>query len=328
MKRRFITMAICAVVVLVTPLVLNATDQQFYLGLATRILVLAMAVSALDFVLGYGGMVSFGHALFFGWGGYVAGVLSFHDFDESAVFSVFGLEVAGTNNALIAWPLAIVLGGVLGAVVGAAAVRTSGPYLIMITLALAQVSFYFFNSLQRYGGDDGTSTYWGRNELLGLDTNNDTVFYYIVALLLIITIALLQTLVRTNVGRVVRAGKQNETRTRALGYQLTSYRVRAWVASGAITSLAGALSVNHSEFFSPGLAHWTLSGEFLVMNALGGIGTIIGGFLGAAALLISEELVSLFSSRWQLFLGLGIVGFVVFAGNGIAGILFRGTSDE
>jgi len=291
------------------PLVMHALDQQFYIGFGARVLVYAMAAASLNLVLGYGGMVSFGHAAFFGAGAYVTGILA----------------VEGVRSAWIAWPAAAAVAALAALVIGAMSLRTRGVYFIMITLAFAQMMYYVFVSLKAYGGDDGLSMP-GRSTLgLGLDPRNELTWYYVVLALLAAVLYLLHRVVRSRFGRVIEAIRENETRAAAIGYPVYGYKLACFVLSGAIAGLAGALIANQTSYVGPALLHWVQSGTLMIMVILGGVGRFWGGPVGAVVLLALEELFSgssllgAYSLHWQLPVGIILLAVVLFAPWGIAG---------
>ena len=304
MKRLLLILALaCAF-----PWAMHAIDQQFYTSFATRILIYAMAAASLNLVLGYGGMVSFGHAAFFGAGAYVVGILA----------------VEGVSSLWIAWPAAIAAAALAALVIGAISLRTRGVYFIMITLAFAQMMYYVFVSLKAYGGDDGLSLP-ARSTGLGVSLANDFVWYYMVLVLLMIILFLLHRLLRSRFGRVIEAIRENETRATAVGYPVYRYKLLCFVISGAIAGLAGALIANQTSYVGPALLHWVQSGTLMIMVILGGVGRFWGGPVGAVALLALEELFSgspllgPYSLHWQLPVGVILLAVVLFAPQGIAG---------
>jgi len=283
------------------PPVASALEATFYIGLFSRILIYALAAVSLDLILGYGGMVSFGHAAFFGAGAYVVGIFAFHGIEGSAVIS-WPFVIMGTDNALISWAVAAAASAGLAFVIGAISLRTSGVYFIMITLAFAQMMYFFFTSLELYGGDDGLSLFT-RNRLGHLDLSNDAAFYYTCLGLLIGFLLFTRRLVNSRFGMVIRGCKENERRMGALGFPTYRYKLICFVIAGAGAGLAGALMANQTEFVSPSLLHWTVSGDILVMVVLGGVGTIVGPVFGAIVLLLLEEFISRYTEHWMLFLG-------------------------
>jgi branched-chain amino acid transport system permease protein len=302
---------------LILPAAATALKEPFYIGLFSRILIYALAAASLNLILGYGGMVSFGHAAFFGAGAYVVGILAFHLVEESS-FMNWPFIVTGTDNAFIAWPVAVLVSAGLAAMIGAISLRTHGVYFIMITLAFAQMMYFFFVSLEKYGGDDGLSLL-GPNRLGSLDLSNDTTFYYICLALLIGFLFLSHRLVNARFGMVIRGCKENEQRMGALGFPTYRYRLVCFVIAGAGAGLAGALIANQIEFVSPSFIHWTVSGEILVMVILGGMGTLLGPVFGAAALLLLEEFLSRYTEHWMIILGPILLFVILFARRGLYG---------
>jgi branched-chain amino acid transport system permease protein len=301
------------------PPVATALEAPYYIGVFSRILIYALAAVSLDLILGYGGMVSFGHAAFFGAGAYVVGILAFHGVEGTA-FVRWPFVMMGTDNAMISWTVAILASGGLALVVGAVSLRTSGVYFIMITLAFAQMMYFFFTSLEKYGGDDGLSLYT-RSRLGGLDLNSDATFYYLCLGLLVGFLVLSYRLVNSRFGMVIRGCKENEQRMGALGFPTFRYKLVCFVIAGAGAGLAGALMANQTEFVSPSLMQWTVSGEILVMVVLGGTGTLLGPVFGATALLLLEEFLSRYTEHWMLALGLILIFVVLFARRGLYGSL-------
>lgn len=298
--------------VLLPPLA-AAIGQEFYISLASRIGVLALLATSLNLLVGLGGMVSLGHAAFYGVGAYTVAI--------AAVEWPGNGWLAG-ESALLAWPLAMAASALLALVVGAISMRTRGQYFIMITLAFAQMVYYVFVSLKRYGGDDGLALP-RRSHLPGLDLANDTSFYYVVLALLALALLLFARVVDSRFGRVLRAIKDNEARAESLGYPCTRYKRVAFVIAGAWAGLAGALMANQGSFVSPNLMNWEQSGTALVMVILGGVGHPWGGLAGAAAYMLVEEVLSGYTQRWPIGLGLLLLAVVFFAPRGIAGAFRR-----
>ena len=299
------------------PPLASAFEEPFYIGMFSRILIYALAAVSLDLILGYGGMVSFGHAAFFGAGAYVVGVLAFHGAEGSALMS-WPLTLLGTDNAVISWSVAVLLSAGLAGIIGAISLRTSGVYFIMITLAFAQMMYFFFISLEKYGGDDGLSLFT-RSRFGGLDLGNDTTFYYLCLAMLVSFILASHRLVNSRFGMVIRGCKENEERMAALGFATYRYKLVCFVIAGAGAGLSGALIANQTEFISPSLMHWTVSGEILIMVIMGGMGTIIGPVFGAAALLLLEEFLTIYTEHWMLILGPTLICVVLFARRGLYG---------
>jgi branched-chain amino acid transport system permease protein len=287
------------------PALIALADQPFYLTLVTRILVFAIAALSLDLILGYGAMVSFGHAAYLGIGAYAVGIFAFY----------------GVNAAWIQWPAAILGSAAVAALVGLVSLRTSGVYFIMITLAFAQMLYFLAISLKLYGGDDGL-TIDRRSQLGGpIDLSSNTTLYYVALALLLGFLYFGRRLVASRFGRVIRGAKSNQRRMRALGFPLLRYRLAAFAIAGTMCGVAGVLLANLTNFASPAYMHWTRSGELMVMVILGGMGSLIGPIFGAFALLLLEEVLSSYTEHWQLYLGPILILIVLFARRGIYGLL-------
>ena len=290
------------------PVVATALNQPFYIDLVRRVMIFAIAALSLDLILGYGGMVSFGHAAYLGIGGYAVGILAHYGITNGFV----QLAVAVGGSALVA--LAI----------GAVSIRTSGIYFIMITLAFTQMLYFLGISLEEFGGDDGMritvlSDFGGL-----INLGNSTAFYYLVLIILLAFLYLVQRIVRSRFGMVLRAAKSNEARTRAIGFSPYPYRLAAFVIAGAMCGVAGLLLVNHTAYLTPDFMHWTRSGEIMFMVILGGIGTGVGPVLGALVLLVLEDTLSgvtgFTGQHWQLFIGVFLVLVVLFAKRGLVSL--------
>jgi branched-chain amino acid transport system permease protein len=290
------------------PRLAAVAGQEFYVSFASRVLIWALLASSLNLLVGMGGMVSLGHAAFFGLGAYVIGII--------------GMDAPQWSGALVAWPLAMAASAVLALLVGAISLRTRGVYFIMITLAFAQMLFYVFVSLKAYGGDDGMSLP-KRSSLPGLNMANDTEFYYVVLMLLGVCLYALGRLKDSRFGRVLRGIKDNEARMESLGYATFRFKLAAFVIAGSVAGLAGALMANQNNFVSPNMLHWEQSGTTLVMIILGGLGSLWGGLAGAAVYLVLEEVLTAFTRHWQIALGLILLGVVFHAPQGIAGLFAR-----
>ncbi len=315
-RRERIVLLVGLAFLLLLPPLATATGQPFYISLFTRILVFALAAVSLDLILGFGGMVSFGHAAFVGIGAYVVGILFFHQFENSTF-----LGLPGTVNGLVVLPLAAAVSALCALVIGAICLRTRGIGFIMITLAFAQMFFYLFVSLRRYGGDDGIAL-WGRSEFRGvIDINDNVTFYYLVLAILLGFLVMCRRLVRSRFGMVVRGARDNERRMRALGFPIYRYKLAAFVISGAGAGLAGALLANATEYVGPAYMTWSRSGEIIVMVVLGGMGTLVGPVFGAAALLLLEDVLAEYTEHWQIVLGPLLLIVVLFARRGLYGLI-------
>ncbi len=288
--------ALFAVLVLIPPLS-QLLNDSYLVTLATRIVIMAMLALSLDLVLGYGGLVSFGHAAFFGLGGYTVAVLGFH-LDEGVPI----LGFAGSRSGLVTLPLAMAVSGLAALAIGLLSLRTRGVHFIMITLAFAQMIFYVMVGLKYYGGDDGLIMS-ARNSMPGLALSEPAVFYYACLAMLLLVFFGLKRLTNARFGMVLRGARVSERRMRALGYDVTRYRLAAFVLSGAIAGLAGALAANEARFVSPEMLSWIRSGEVIVMVVLGGVGTLIGPVIGAAAFVLLEVWLADLTEHWMLILG-------------------------
>jgi branched-chain amino acid transport system permease protein len=306
---------IAVVALLLWPQAAASLGLEFYVALASRILILTILATSLNLLVGLCGLVSLGHAAFFGAGAYAVAIAAVEWPGAS------GAWWAG-DSAWLAWPLAMATSALLALVIGAVSVRTRGAYFIMITLAFAQMVYYVFVSLKKYGGDDGLSLP-RRSRIPGLDLGNDTTFYYVVLLLAALMLLLFARLVHSRLGTVLRAIKDNEVRAESVGFACYRYKLAAFVMAGAGAGLAGALMANQNSFVSPNMMHWEQSGVALVMVILGGVGQPWGALVGATMFLLLEELLSAFTQRWQIGLGLVLLLVVFFAPRGVAG-LFAG----
>lgn len=282
--------------------------QDFYISVASRVLIWALLATSLNLLVGTGGMVSMGHAAFFGAGAYVVGIVT--------------IDAPQLSGALLALPLAMIVTAMLALLIGAICLRTRGVYFIMITLAFAQMLFYVIMSLKGYGGEDGLIVA-RRSQLPGLKMSNDIVFYYVVLVLLGSSLYLLARLRDSRFGRILRAIKDNEVRMESLGYATFHFKLIAFVIAGTLAGLAGALMANQNGFVSPNMLHWDQSGTMLVMVILGGLGSLWGGLAGAVIYMGLEEVLVSFTPHWQIILGLILLGVVFFAPKGIAGLFAR-----
>jgi branched-chain amino acid transport system permease protein len=299
------------------PLAMQAADNLFYVSFASRVMIYAIAATSLNLALGYGGMISFGHAAFVGTGAYIASICI----------------AEGVTSAWIGWPAAVVVAALAAWLIGAVSLRTRGVYFIMITLAFAQMMFYLVNSMKAYGGDEGLTL--PQRASLGFDLGNEVAFYYVVLFFLAATIFFLQRLVDSRFGRVVVAIRENEARAAALGFPVFRYQLACFVIAGAAAGLAGALLASHGKYVNPNVLHWSQSGTLMIMVILGGVGRLWGGAIGAAALLGLEHLIAEHRIAWlaalapnyqqhaNLGVGLVLLVIVLFAPQGIAGLLAK-----
>ncbi|UUZ65026.1 branched-chain amino acid ABC transporter permease [Polaromonas sp. P1-6] len=298
------------VLMLAFPLAANALGQEFYVGVVSRLMIFALVATSLNLILGFGGMVSLGHAAYFGTGAYTVGILMQN----------------GVLSAWISWPAAVLVGAVLALFVGLISLRTKGVYFIMITLAFAQMIYYVFVGLKAYGGEDGLSM-TQRSEL-GVNLASDTTFYYVVLALISASLFFVYRLINSHFGRVLQAIRENETRMEAIGHPVFRYKLVCFVIAGALASLAGALLANQNLMVSPSLVHWTQSGSLMVMVILGGTGYFFGGVIGAIVMLMLEEILSGYTIHWQLILGGILLAVVLLLPNGLASLYERFTKRE
>jgi branched-chain amino acid transport system permease protein len=286
------------------PWVLQAMDAGYYLSLASRILIYGIAATSLNLVLGYGGMVSFGHAAFVGLGAYVTGIMISE-----------GLLNAGAHLLAV-----VAITALAALLIGAISLRTRGVYFIMITLAFAQMLFYLANSVKGYGGDEGLNIR-ARSALgFGLDLKNPLVTYYASLAVLAAALVALARFVPSRFGRAVLALRDDDVRAEALGFPTYRYKLIVFVVAGVLGGVAGALDVNLQGYVSPNVLHWTRSGTLMVMVILGGVATVWGGIIGAAALLLLEEGLSASTEHPEFWTGWVLLAVVLFARQGLAGI--------
>jgi branched-chain amino acid transport system permease protein len=257
--------------------------------------------------MGYGGMVSLGHAAFFGIGAYTVGIAMAH----------------GVTSAWVAWPLAVMCASLAALAIGVVSLRTRGVYFIMITLAFAQMAYYLAVGLKRYGGEDGLNLA-GRSMIgLGVDLANETTLYHVVLVTLAAVMVFLNRAVEARYGRVLLGIRENEIRMEAIGFATFRYKLVGFAIAGGLAGLAGALFANHNLFVSPAALHWTQSATFVVMVLLGGLGFRYGGLAGAVALLLLEEGLAALTDYWHLPLGMILLVVVFLAPRGLAGLFAR-----
>ena len=301
------------------PVIATVTGGEYYISFFSRILIYGIAAVSLDLLLGYGGMISLGHAAFLGIGAYVVGICFHHSFEMEPIFTVPFL-LTGSDNGLLVLPLAVLISALFALLIGSLSLRTKGMHFIMITLAFAQMLYYFSVSLEKYGGDDGLSLY-SRSRLPGIDLENDLHFYYLCLGLLVLFVFFCNRMAKSRFGLVIRGIAGNERRMNGLGIHPYRYRLACFVIAGAGAGLAGALLANQTEYVSPGLMHWTMSGELMVMVLLGGLGTLYGPILGAAVYLGLEEMLAMQTEHWMVYMGPFLVLVVIFARRGLFGLL-------
>ena len=313
-QRAWLLPAAVVLALLLFPAAATWAGQDFYIGFASRVMIFVMAVSSLNLLVGYAGLVSLGHAAYFGFGAYVIAMLT---------VAAGRLLPAWATSAWVAWPLAMLGSALLALLVGTVALRTRQVYFIMITLAFSQMVYFLFIGMAMFGSDNGMSLP-GRSFVgLGIDLAKDTHFFYVVLALLVAVLLGLRSLVRSRFGVIVQAIAANESRMSAIGFPVFRYKLACFVIAGAVAGLAGALLANQNSYVSPHMLDWTKSGLLLVMLILGGAGYLAGGIYGTVALLVLEEMLSSHTPYWQAVVGGGIVAVVVVGNHGIAGLFDR-----
>lgn len=311
--------ALTIAVFAVLPFVAQAAGNPAAISVATQMLIYAIAALSLNLILGYGGLVSFGHAAYFGLGGYVVGILAFHFRMGEPFLGV----IPGTDQFLIAVPAAVLVSGVVALLLGALSLRTSGVQFIMITLAFAQMIYFLFVSLQYYGGDDGLRIRRA-NSLFGLNLQDQWTIYYVCFGAMLLYLLLVWRIVGSRFGMVLGGIRQNERRMAAIGISTYRYKLVAFVIAGMGAGLSGALWANFARFVSPDMMHWTKSGELMIMVILGGLGSLFGPVWGAVALLGLENVLRPWTENWQFYLGPILILIVLFARGGLNGWLTGG----
>ena len=305
LSARTLTVIVLLAALVLLPVYVEFTGNRFLLTLFTRIIILALAAVSLNLILGFGGMMSFGHAVYLGIGGYAVGMLA-HE---------------GIYSGFVQWPVALAASALFALIIGALSLRTRGVYFIMITLAFAQMAYYVVAGLARYGGDDGLTIYKRSQFFEPINLSNKTQFYYICLGLLYASIYLVWRIVNSRFGMVIQGSRSNDTRMRAIGFPTFRYRLTCFVIAGTLCGLSGALLANHTDFVSPAMMYWTRSGDLIIMVVLGGMGSVVGPVFGAIMLLVLEETLSGITEYWQIILGPLLLLVVLFARGGIDGLL-------
>jgi branched-chain amino acid transport system permease protein len=299
----WVVVAVLALLGLV-PAYAAIASEPFYLTLFARIMIYALVATSLNLLIGYAGLVSFGHALYIMVGSYAVGLLNFH----------------GITNGWLQWLLGLAATAIIATVTGAISLRTTGMAFIMITLAFAQMFFFLGISLKQYGGDDGMRLD-ARSILAPFDLNSATQLYYLIFATLVLVLYAGWRLVHSRFGFTLRGIKSNERRIRAMGLNTQRFKLVAFVIGALVASTGGFFLAQLTTYVSPAYGNWAVSGELIVMVVLGGIGTVFGGVVGAMGLLLLEELLQALTLHWQLILGIVIVAIVLLAKNGLYGSL-------
>jgi branched-chain amino acid transport system permease protein len=295
--------AVVALLALVPPIA-AAIGESYYVTLFTRILILAIAAVGLNLILGYGGLVSFGHAMYIGVGAYSVGILAHY----------------GIGNGWIHLAVALAVGAAVAIVIGLVCLRTSGMAFIMITLAFAQMLYFLAISLKQFGGDDGL-TIGARSDFGLFSLRSNVALYYFAFVVLVASLLGIARLVHSRFGMVIRGGRSNERRMAALGFPMLRYKLTAYVISALVCVVAGVLLANLTKFAAPSYMAWQASGDLIVMIVLGGMGTVLGPVVGALALIVLEEILTAWTTHWMIVLGPAIVLIVLTAKKGIYGYL-------
>lgn len=296
--------AVIVVLLLAVPVYASMASEPFALTFFSRVLIFALAAVSLNLILGYGGMVSFGHALYLGLGAYAVGLLVQN----------------GITNGWVQLAATVAVCAVVGAITGAISLRTTGIAFIMITLAFAQTFFYLFVSLKQYGGDDGLSIS-ARSDFGFMTMASPIALYYVALALVLAALFFTRKLVNARFGMVLQGCRINERRMKAMGFPAIRHKLSAYVLSSVLCGIAGMLYANLTGFASPAYMAWTLSGEMIVMVVLGGMATVFGPLVGSLVLLMSEEFLKAMTDHWPMILGPLIVLVVLTARRGVYGYL-------
>jgi branched-chain amino acid transport system permease protein len=299
-----ILVLLCILMPVIAPII----GQEFYTDVFARIMIVTIAAISLNLIMGYGGMISFGHAVFVGIGGYAVGILASH----------------GIESAYIQWPVGILMSGFFALIIGAISLRTRGVYFIMITLAFAQMIYFLSVSIEKYGSDDGL-TIDARSDfgVSFFDLNDEMTMYYTTFVLMCGCLYVSYRMINSRFGRVVRAAKSNDERMHTIGYPTFRYKLTAFVIAGMMCGLSGLLSANFEDFVSPDMIFWTFSGELIFMVVLGGMSTIMGPLGGAMIFLFLSEVLSNITNSWHLIFGPFLILVVLFARGGVEGFLAK-----
>lgn len=289
------------------PLIAPLLGVDYYIGFVRRALIFALAAASLNFILGFGGLAALGHAGFMGVGAY----------------AMVALSDAGVSSAWLVWPAAMLVAGLVSALIGLVALRTRGVYFIMITLAFAQMLYYVAVSLRAYGGDDGYNLAARPVLGLGLDAANEPTFYWVVLVLFAGVMALLNRATVSRFGAALVGIRDNETRMQAMGYPVFRLKLVAFALAGAVAGLAGALLTTQNSFISPSVMHWTQSATLIVMVVIGGVGRRWGGPIGAVTWILLEEFFKQATDYWHMPMGVLLIVIVFLAPRGLAGVFDR-----
>ena len=301
---RVIYNAVIIILCIIMPWLAPAIGQEFFTDVFTRTMIFAIAAISLNLIMGYGGMISFGHAVYIGIGGYTVGILSYH----------------GIDNGWIQWPVAIGLCGVFALIFGAISLRTKGVYFIMITLAFAQMMYFLSVSIEKYGSDDGLNI--DSQSQFGIpffDLSDPLTIYYTAFVCMMLCVYITYRFVNSRFGMVIRGSMSNDERMRSIGYPTYGYKLTAFVIAGMMAGLSGILSANFEAFMSPDNLFWIASGDLIFMVVLGGMGTIFGPIGGTVLFLVISEILSNFTESWHLIFGPLLILVVLYMRGGMEG---------
>ena len=309
--KKFTTLWVILVLFAIFPIFTNLLDLPFWNDVVMRIMLLGMAAMGLNIVFGFGGMVSFGHAAFMGIGAYCAGISQYY----------------GIDNGWYQLLLSVLICGVLGVVIGFLALRTSGIYFIMITLAFAQMLYFFVVSLEQFGGDDGLIM--DRSDFIFIDQYEPLRLYYLIFFTLAIVSIMLMLLIRSRFGVILQAIKSNENRVEAMGLNPLKFKITGYVISAIICGISGCLFASWQEFVSPDIMHWTRSGDLMIIIILGGLTYLAGPLVGAIVFLLLEEflpdllhiIMPSIAENWMVIFGPLLIVVVLFGKGGLMGVL-------
>ncbi len=318
-RKSLVTLFVLAALAILPPIFLWA-GNAFYLDLATRLVILAIAAVSLNLILGYGGMASFGHAAFIGIGAYAVGIPAYHN-----TYGEF--DLVASYNGMFQIFLAVGITAVFALITGVICLRTKGVYFIMITMAFAQMVFFMFVSLEVYGGDDGL-VIDTRSEFPLINLDNPLHLYFLSFGSLVAAMLIVRTITRSQFGMVLQGSMGNDERLVSLGYNTFAYKLTAYVISGAMCGYAGALLGNFTTFISPEMMGWTRSGELMFMVILGGAGSTIGPVIGSALFVLVEELFSSYTVYWHLPFGIMLLAVVLFLRRGLLGVISGSGKNE
>jgi branched-chain amino acid transport system permease protein len=311
--------ALVLILLFTVPIWAFFNDQPFTITLATRAVIFALAAVGLNICLGLGGLVSFGHAVFFGIGGYAMGILAHHAQTNTPLMEAPFL-IEGTKSMPVIWLVAMITSAFAALFIGMLSLRTAGVYFIMITLAFGQMLYFFSISWTSYGGEDGLSIYV-RNEFPGINTLVPVNFFIICFVILCLVVALNAFIKKSPFGLALNSARQVPQRVLTVGLNPTHLKLVAFVISGVITGLAGALFADLNRFVSPTMFSWQTSGEIMIFIILGGVARLCGPIIGAVTFVMLEHFLGGISDFWHIYLGILLLVIVLFAPGGLVGLI-------